>query len=76
MSDYFDEYDELELDEEESRLLDTDLQIERPLRRGALERGPKEYALDYKNRLAKLWMDSPTVIKPYDWQLDAALASH
>ncbi|KEP45708.1 DEAD/DEAH-box helicase [Rhizoctonia solani 123E] len=76
MSDYFDDYAELELNKEESRLLDTDLQIERPLRRGALERGSKEYALDYKNRLTKLWMDSPTNIKPYDWQLDAALASH
>ncbi|KAG8682970.1 hypothetical protein FRC11_014130, partial [Ceratobasidium sp. 423] len=76
MSDYLDEYGELELNEEESRLLDTDLQLERPLGRGALERNSEEYAIEYKNRLTKLWLDNPAQIKPYDWQLDAALASH
>ncbi|KDN40895.1 hypothetical protein RSAG8_07763, partial [Rhizoctonia solani AG-8 WAC10335] len=73
MSDYFEDYGELELTEEQSRLLDTDLQIERPLRRGALERGYEEYALEYRNRITKLWMESPTKIKPYEW---AALTSH
>ncbi|KAG8702487.1 hypothetical protein FRC11_011444, partial [Ceratobasidium sp. 423] len=56
--------------------VDTNLQLERRLGCNTLERNSAEYAIEYKNQLSKLWKENPAEITPYDWQLDAALASY
>ena len=73
MSDFPDDYSDLELNEEDLRLLDTD--PGQPPSRSTSSYGSEAYCTSYKNSLA-IATRNATGINPYPWQLDCSLASH
>jgi ATP-dependent helicase YprA (DUF1998 family) len=80
MSDYSDN-EELVLTEDFLRVLDgplddsLDVPLDPAIRERVLELGSEDYCIDYKQRLVQK-AQAIANITPYDWQLDAALATH
>lgn len=73
MSEVFDDYDDLALDEDAICLLESPLDC--PLSRGALVRGLDAYATHFQARLATA-SESMTGYKPHPWQLDCTVLTH
>jgi hypothetical protein len=81
MSDYFDENEPLDLPEDVLQILDAPFEVSlgSPLARSApqqdLELGSVKYCTVYKEKLVQKAQEIAG-ITPYDWQLEASLATH
>ncbi|QRV74649.1 DEAD/DEAH box helicase [Ceratobasidium sp. AG-Ba] len=75
MSSIFDDYEDLELDEEVAKAMDVPL--DRHLSPGAVAFGSPAYISDYRQRLVISALENTKgKITPHSWQLDVAIAAH